>query len=225
MLPSDHGTFSHWHFITRLGEVQLLLPAALLVGLVLLHQNDSRPFAVRWLQALCLASGLTLISKIAFIGWGLGSAAFNFTGISGHAMFASAVYPFFAITLTCRLPTYWQRVSVMLSFVLVFLICMSRIMVGAHSMSEVLAGLLVGIAVNAYALAHVGLPRAELKYHLTLVMVIWLVVAPLQTPQVPTHSLVKRLTLVLSGHAKPHTREEMMRRGVAKSERGAKEQG
>jgi hypothetical protein len=90
-----------------LGEVQLLLPAALLTCLALLNLQDTRLLAVRWLQALSVAAGLTLASKMAFIGWGLGSAAFNFTGISGHAMFASAVYPFLAATLTCRLPSQW----------------------------------------------------------------------------------------------------------------------
>jgi hypothetical protein len=68
----DHGTFGYWHFITRLGEVQLLLPAALLACLSLLNQPATRLVAIHWLQALIVAAGLTLASKIAFIGWGLG---------------------------------------------------------------------------------------------------------------------------------------------------------
>jgi hypothetical protein len=126
-------------------------------------------------------------------------------------MFASAIYPLLAASLACSLPPQWQRASVGLSVVLVLLICLSRLMVGAHSISEVLAGLLVGITVSAYAVAHLGLPRAELNHYLTLVIGVWLAVAPLQTPQVPTHSLVTRLSLLLSGHAKPHTRQEMLR--------------
>jgi hypothetical protein len=86
-------------------------------------------------------------------------------------------------------------------------------MVGAHSMSEVLAGLLIGITVSAYAVTQGRLPRVKFNFYLPLVIVIWLVIAPLQTPQVPTHSLVTRFTLLLSGHAKPHTRNEMLRHG------------
>jgi membrane-associated phospholipid phosphatase len=211
MFMSDHVTFGYWHFITRLGEAQLLLPAALLVCLVLLNQPDTRLVALRWLKALSVATGLTLISKIAFIGWGLGSATFNFTGISGHAMFACAIYPFLAGTLTCRLPSQWQRASVMLSVVLVLLISVSRLMVDAHSTSEVLAGMFVGASVSVYVVAYVGLPRADLNYYLPLVIVAWLAIAVLQTPQVPTHSLVTRFSLLLSGHAKPYTRREMLR--------------
>jgi hypothetical protein len=54
----DHGVFSYWHVITRLGEVQLLLPAALLTCLALLNLQDTRHLAIRWLQALSVAAGL-----------------------------------------------------------------------------------------------------------------------------------------------------------------------
>ena len=202
---------SYWHLITRLGEVQLLLPAALWASLALLHQPGTRLFAMRWLQALGVAALLTTSSKIAFIGWGIGFAAWNFTGISGHAMFASAIYPLLMATLASRLPPGWQKASVQLGFVLVILVGISRVMVGAHSVSEVLAGLLVGGAASAFAMAKVGLPRATLNLYVPLVVVVWLVLAPLQTPQLPTHSLVTRLALQLSGHAKPHTRTEMLR--------------
>jgi hypothetical protein len=78
---TNHANSDFWHFITRLGEVQLLLPAALWACFALLHQPAARLVAVHWLQALAVAAVLTLLSKIAFIGWGLGSATFNFTGI------------------------------------------------------------------------------------------------------------------------------------------------
>ena len=212
MLVSHLGDSSYWHFITRLGEVQLLLPAALWACLALLHQPGTRLFATRWLQALGVAALLTTGSKIAFIGWGIGSAAWDFTGISGHAMFASAIFPLLMATLTCRLPTGWQKAAVLASFALVVLVGVSRIMVGAHSVSEVLAGLLVGGAASAFAIWQVGLPRARLNLYVPLVAVVWLVAAPLQAPQLPTHSLVTRLALVLSGHAKPHTRTDMLRK-------------
>ena len=48
-------------------------------------------------------SWTTTASKVAFIGWGLGLSALDFTGISGHAMIASAVYPLLLGTLAANL--------------------------------------------------------------------------------------------------------------------------
>jgi membrane-associated phospholipid phosphatase len=217
MFMSDHGTFGCWHFITRLGEVQLLLPAALWACLALLNQPTTRIVAVRWLQALVLAAGLTLASKIAFIGWGLGSATLNFTGISGHAMCAAAIYPLLTATLTCRLPAQWERAAVILSFVLVMLVCVSRLIVMAHSVSEVVAGFLVGSAVSAYAVGQIGLPRAKLNFYVPLILALWLMVSPLHTPQIPIHSMVTHIALLLSGHIKPHTRTELLHHSMANS--------
>lgn len=210
-MTSVLDTASVWHLITRLGEVALLLPAALWACLALLHQSATRLFAVRWLQALALAGGLTLVTKLAFMGWGIGSAAWDFTGISGHAMFAAAIYPLLVASLTGQLAHGWQRALVLTSFALVLVVGVSRLVVGAHSVSEVMAGLLLGMAVSAFSLWHVGLPRARLNLAVPLVAVLWLVVAPMQAPQAPTHSFVIRLALLLSGHDKPYTRAEMLR--------------
>lgn len=64
------GVPTYWHLVTWLGEVQLLLPAALWACLALLHQPGTRLFAVRWLQAIGVAALVTTGFKIAFIGWG-----------------------------------------------------------------------------------------------------------------------------------------------------------
>jgi hypothetical protein len=103
---------SFWYLFTRLGEVQILLPAALLAMLVLSRRADTRPLATLWLGLLTLGALLTTASKIAFIGWGIGSAALDFTGISGHTMFAASVYPLLLGTLASRLPQWGQRTAV-----------------------------------------------------------------------------------------------------------------
>ena len=82
-----------WHLLTRLGEMQILLPAALLAMLAMFRRPEARPLAGWWGVFLMTAALITTASKVAFMGWGLGSAELDFTGISGHAMFAAAVYP------------------------------------------------------------------------------------------------------------------------------------
>jgi membrane-associated phospholipid phosphatase len=201
---------SYWHLLTRLGEVQILLPAALLAMLVLAHRADTRPLATTWLGLLCLTALLTTASKIAFIGWGIGSATLDFTGISGHTMFAAAVYPLLLGTLTSRLPPWGQQVAVAAGFALALLVGMSRLEVGAHSVSEVVAGLLLGGAASACAMAGAGLPRSPIGSSLTLLVALWVLITPIHIPPVPTHSLVTRLALSLSGSPVPHTRRAML---------------
>lgn len=210
---------NYWHLITRLGEVQYLLPAALGVCLVLIRSDATRLLAVRWLQTLLIAALITLASKIAFIGWGIGSARFNFTGVSGHAMFAASIVPLLVATLASRFPQGWQKLAVFLSFALVLLVGVSRVAVGAHSASEVIAGLLLGSVASAMAIAHKGLPRGSWNQYVPMVVLAWLVLAPFQAPQLPTHSLVTWSALQLSGHAKPYTRTDMMRERHARTAR------
>mgnify|MGYP000019246428 CR=1 FL=1 len=88
-----------WHPLTRLGESQLLLPLALLSLILLWRSPGQRPLARRWAWGLVAAVGLTTASKLAFMGWGWGSAGWDFTGFSGHAMCAGAVLPLLAVAL------------------------------------------------------------------------------------------------------------------------------
>ena len=200
---------SFWYLLTRLGEVQILLPAALLAMLVLAHRADTRPLATSWLGLLCLTALLTTASKIAFIGWGIGNATLDFTGISGHTMFAAAVYPLLLGTLTSRLPPWGQQVAVTGGYALALLVGMSRLEDGAHSISEVAAGLLLGGAASAFAMASAGLPRSRIGTSLALLVALWVLITPVHVPPLPTHSMVTRLALSLSGSPVPHTRSAM----------------
>jgi membrane-associated phospholipid phosphatase len=208
---ASSGVNSYWHFLTRLGEMQNLIPAALLACLILVRQLNTRSFAFNWIGALALAAFLTTASKVAFIGWGIGFARWNFTGISGHAMFAAAVYPLLAVTLASRFSPAWQKLTLIFSVVLVVLVGVSRVVVGAHSGSEVLAGLLMGALVVASVLLRNQLAHAAMSYWVPAIVVIWLMLAPVHAPQLPTHALVTRLALYLSGHPYPYTRLEMLR--------------
>ena len=199
-----------WHLVTRLGEVHILLPAALLAALALLRQAQTRPMAGRWLLALLLAATLTTVTKLAFIGWGMGIRSLNFTGISGHAMFAAAIYPCLLAVMASRLPLTVQRLAVGAGLALAVAVGLSRIEVGAHSLSEVIAGLLLGGLVSAMALMPSGLPRRAMGLVLPAVVGLWLVLTPVHAPPMQTHSYVIRLSLALAGIQVPHTRAELL---------------
>jgi membrane-associated phospholipid phosphatase len=208
---SDLNSLHFWHLFTRLGEAQILLPAALLAALELLRRPDARSLAAWWIVLLGAAALVTTASKVAFIGWGIGWPELNFTGISGHAMFAAAVYPPLLGMLASHAPRWGQHLAIVAGCALALLIGASRVVVGAHSVSEVLAGLLVGGTISAVALALACLPRPLIGPVIPTVLGLWLALMPVHAPESRTHSIVTRVSLMLSGHQTPYTRGAMLR--------------
>jgi membrane-associated phospholipid phosphatase len=201
----------YWELITRFGEVQILLPAALLAALALLRRPETRSIALLWIASLSTALLLTTASKVAFIGWGIGWPELNFTGISGHAMVATAVYPLLLGASASRAPLPGRQAAVGAGYAIALLVGVSRVALGAHSTSEVLAGLLVGGVASAMALDLVRSPRAVVSPVILAAVGLWMALMPSLAPASHTHSAVTRLSLLLSGHKTPYTRSDMMR--------------
>jgi membrane-associated phospholipid phosphatase len=214
-LNDEHGP-AGWLLFTRLGEAQLLLPAAAVVVWLLLRDRavpagpGQRGLALQWMLRLGAAAALTTASKVAFIGWGLGSTALDFTGVSGHTMFATATYP---LLLATAVPATWPRIrqaGALAGLALGLAVGLSRLMVDAHSVSEVLAGVLVG----GWA-GWLGLRLRALRPHfnawLSPLIGLWFVTAPAYAPPSQSHELVTRLALGLSGRAQPYTRADLRR--------------
>src|SRR5450631_2630711 len=126
MAISDPGPLHFWHLLTRLGEAQILLPAALLALVTMLRHPDSRSLAAWWMALLGLAAFVTTASKVAFIGWGIGWPELNFTGISGHAMFAAAVFPLLLGTLATGAARAGRHLAIVVGCALAALVGASR---------------------------------------------------------------------------------------------------
>jgi membrane-associated phospholipid phosphatase len=213
---SDDPSRAAWQLFTRLGEAQLLLPAAAVVVWLLLRERapsagpGQRGLALQWLLRLAIAAALTTASKLAFIGWGLGSAAIDFTGISGHTTFATATYP---LLLAAAMPATWplaRQAGALAGVALALAVGLSRLMVDAHSVSEVLAGVLVGGWAGWLALRLRAL-RPHFSAWLSPLIGLWFVTAPAYAPPSQSHELVTRLALGLSGRAQPYTRADLRR--------------
>ncbi len=140
MLTVASSPHPFWFAVTRLGEAQVMLPAAAALLVWLALRPSGRPLVGWWLGLMVAAVAVTTASKIAFIGFGLGLAELDFTGVSGHAMFAAVVYPLVFRVLTADRPAAWQRASLLAGIALAALVGYSRLVLGAHSLSEVLAG-------------------------------------------------------------------------------------
>jgi membrane-associated phospholipid phosphatase len=216
-----HSLF--WLAVTRLGEAQILLPAfcagalwlafarpagargRLAQGNAHAHDHPARRSAARWVAGIVVVGGITTISKVAFLGFGYGIAALDFTGFSGHSMFAWSILPVIAAIVAGRL-------GVAVGVLLAVLITYSRVDLGAHSWSEAIAGMVLGAAAAGWTLAdylaHPGAVRAP--WWLPLLLVVWLTLLPMHAPPSRTHSLVVAVSLKLSGRARPYTRFELL---------------
>ncbi len=209
MFPSPPSTF--WQLVTRLGEAQIALPVLIASMIWLMRRHGNLRLVTWWLCFVAGAALLTLATKVAFIGWGVGVAALDFTGVSGHTMFASVVYPLLACLLFTEWSTRQRRGAVWAGVAVALVVGISRVMVNAHSVSEVIAGLVVGGAASAAALAFARHPVASVPFWVPLGVALWLVITPVTAPVSETHGMVTRLSLALSGRTVPYTRSDMLR--------------
>lgn len=201
----------NWHWVTRLGEAQIALPVLLFAMAWSLRQRADWQRLAWWWSCLAAAALITLSTKVAFIGYGFGWAALNFTGISGHSMCAAAVYPMLARLITSSGSPAWQRGAWGVAMVVALMVGISRVMLGAHSVSEVVAGLALGLATSTAALTLAHSPAARLPLWLPLGLALWLGITPAHAPASNTHGMVTRLALAVSGRAQPYTRMDMWR--------------
>lgn len=196
-----------WLLFTRLGEAQILLPAMAAALAWLLLSPPTRPLAARWLLGTGAAALLTTASKIAFIGWFVGYAPLDYTGISGHAMFAAAVLPVLACLAAPRRP----RSAVAAGVLLAAAIAVSRVVTHAHSPSEAVLGFVLGSAASLWALRRSQPPRQPAPAWLAVALVAWLLLLPAGAPPSRTHDWVTQLSLRVSGHSVPYTRHDLRR--------------
>ncbi|MFV7423959.1 phosphatase PAP2 family protein [Stenotrophomonas geniculata] len=186
-----------WRTLSALGDSRWLLPMALVL-LITLPRADAR-LKWRWLLAIAVTAGVTLASKLAFMGWGIGIKSVHFTGFSGHAAMSSVIYPVVGALLarTGKLP---RGIGLVIGVLLASAIAWSRIPLHAHSLSEVVAGLLLGLGCSTWAM-HTAGPSSRPNAVAAAAAVLAGMVLPLALPDVHTHRLVIALAKLISGRA------------------------
>lgn len=194
-----------WYSITRLGGVGLTLPLALTVALWLALGYTWR-LALAWLGILAAAVGIVALTKIAFLGWGVGVRAWDFTGVSGHAMLSTAVYPvgIFLTLLPTRAPARIAGIAIGLAAGVA--VGLSRVVLEAHSPSEAVAGCAVGaLAAVLFVRCAWNARPGKLSVVPVAVSLLMLAVA-LHDVRVPTQRWITHVALHLSGRDRPFIR-------------------
>ncbi|WP_251477996.1 phosphatase PAP2 family protein [Stenotrophomonas lactitubi] len=196
-----------WEGLSSLGDSRALLPlsAVLLLSLA----APQRPMKWRWAITIAAVALLTLTSKIAFMGWGVGIASLDFTGISGHAAMSSAIYPTALWMLACgrsQRPWAWALAGVGLALA----IAVSRLPLHAHSVSEIVAGLILGLLATLAVLRSQDFRAgARIIRNSSAALAITIAAAvPLLLADLHTHDLVKSLATALSGRERALDRHD-----------------
>lgn len=200
-----------WLFITNFGDSSVMLPCALLIALWLLAGLSARA-ALLWLLLFGAASLSVALSKIAFFGWGLGIPHLDFTGFSGHSMLVGSVMPILGWLLASRA----RLTAAALGAVCALLIAISRVVLGYHSVSEVVTGLPIGYAASASLLwllrgQEVVLKPRQAALGASLLLLPLLL---LHGTNAPTQRVLERLAVKFADEQNPWTRAHQ-RAGVA----------
>ncbi len=194
-----------WLAVTSLGHLSVTAP---LFGAVAawLAMSGSRRRALAWCLLFGSAMLIVIASKMAFIGWGVGSKEWEFTGFSGHAARAAAVFPVLAFCLTRGRAAPLRMVGMGGAILLAALVAVSRVMIGTHSWAEVIFGAMLGAAVTlVFVLAARALPAWRPSPLLVGVTLGAMLLQP-GSGSISAHQVMTGVTLNLSGHDREYLR-------------------
>lgn len=183
-----------------------MVPSAAVIAIWLLLDQRPRLF---WYWCILLGSALALVaaSKIAFIACGFGIQSLNFTGFSGHSTFSMALWPVAALLLFQRQRSWMRILAVTAGYALALLICVSRLVLHFHSLSEVLAGCTLGALVSTSFIWLADTPQRPLLNRWLLGLGLCVLVGMGSSQTAPTQRWFMQLALAVSGHEQPYTRE------------------
>jgi membrane-associated phospholipid phosphatase len=205
-----------WSHLSALGGLNVTALLALAIAAWLVGARCWR-LALAWCLLFGVALLLAAASQMAFLGWGLGVRALEFTGFSGHATRAAAVFPVALFLLlerrglrredrrqeprtdaAERRESKWLRAAVLAGAVLAVAVAVARVKVGAHSPSEAAAGCLLGLTCAGLFIARTRIAGDRSPQPLLLGLLAATVLLPRADP-VNSHQWLTAAALKLSG--------------------------
>ncbi|WP_027213034.1 phosphatase PAP2 family protein [Burkholderia sp. WSM2232] len=198
---SDHL----WYSITSLGGAGMTLPLAFAIALWLAVGYTWR-MAAGWLLLLGAAIGVVTVTKLAFLGWGVGVRELDFTGVSGHAMLSTAVYPVALFLMLLRTHPAVRVLGVLLGLAAGMAVGVSRVVLSAHSPSEAVTGCLVGALAALLFVRMAWTAQPERLSVLPVAVSLMLLAVLMHGVHVPTQRWVTHIALKVSGHDRPFIR-------------------
>lgn len=201
-----------WKTLTYFGDSMLLIPTAVIIALILPWKSDNRRTVLYWIVAFGLAGLFVSLSKILFLGFGIGSARYNFTGFSGHSAMSATLWPVMLWLISGRWSSLWRGFALGVGYLIPLMVGFSRLVIHAHSKSEVVTGLLLGFTLSTAFL--ISQRRTALKgFSWPQVSVVLLVPLMMlgQGRVATTQQFLERFSANLAGLEKPFSRADLFR--------------
>lgn len=143
--------------VSLLGESGLLLPFALVYAVVL-HRCQSPDMASRWLRAVFLCALFIATAKVATHAANQLQATSQIANISGHTALAGTGFLCWALTTS---GSVWRFVALVVALIILAAVGVSRMVLGAHDLTEVVMGAVVALVVTAMFARRLQAPRRE----------------------------------------------------------------
>jgi len=204
-----------WHLIyllTYFGDSVLLIPTAMIMALLLHWKSDDKRTAGYWVLAFCAAGAVVSLSKIAFLGFGIGSARFNFTGFSGHSAMSATLWPVMLWLLSGRLNNTWRALALVVGYLIPLMVGISRLVLNYHSTSEVICGLILGFTLSTAFLVSQRRIRPHGFSPVQLCIALLLPLLLIGHGRIATtQQFLQRLSVQIAGIDHAWTREELLK--------------
>jgi membrane-associated phospholipid phosphatase len=193
--------------ISNLGDIGVTTPIAGCIAVFFALRQDWK-LTAWWVILFAFGLSLVVVSKVAFVGWGIGYQELDFTGFSGHAMRAMAIFPVLGYLVVKKKSIHTQTVFFMLGIGLGLIVGISRQLLNVHSWSEVIAGCVLGLAVSVCFVLILSSSKQFSFYRpLLIIAMVPILMTPYLKPT-PTQSWIIDFSLYLSGHDQPFTRND-----------------
>jgi membrane-associated phospholipid phosphatase len=183
-----------------------MAPVALAIAVWLFASRAWRG-ALAWLSLFGTAAVFVFCTKVAYAGWCVGVQELDFTGVSGHSMNATSVLTVAGYFIGSRTSKAAAVISGLLGYCTGVVVGISRLMLGVHSLSEVVVGCALGGAVALLAIriirGHPSLVVAPLVFAFTVLTLVF----TLHGERAPSEKLTVKVALYLSGRTTPCVRE------------------
>lgn len=196
-----------WNALTAAGDSAVLLPLIGWITLWLMIPAATRRDGWRWVLAVTLCGGGVTLSKLLFMGWNIGIPGLDYTGLSGHSAMSMMVWPTIAALLSRRSDTRWRVLAIGSGVCLALGIAVSRVLLSAHSVSEVILGSGYGLLVCAGFLRVQPAAQKVSPRAIALFAGMGLLIALICYGRVfPSQHILKQVAMELSGHDKVFSR-------------------
>lgn len=194
-----------WHALSVAGSLAVTGPIGVAIAVWLIAGKSWR-LTLTWTLLFGVGMALVVITKMAFVGWGIGVESVEFAGFSGHAMRAAAVYPvacFLAFRSSSKNVRYLATAA---GVVFAILISISRVPMMAHSVSESSTGTLLGLAIAAVFIWYASSEHHWALSRMLVILCLPIVLIAPRVEPVPAEQWITEAALYLSGRDEPYTR-------------------